>query len=94
VGRQTLMVRRRACAVSNHEARPVATSFETPLRGSQDEGLISSLRFYSTYFETVCTTLEIGRVASTLGTFNSFASASSYSGSDCSVVLALICTTW
>jgi hypothetical protein len=24
-------VRRRECAVSNHEARPVASSFETPL---------------------------------------------------------------
>jgi hypothetical protein len=27
----TLMVRRRGSAVSNHEARPVASSFETPL---------------------------------------------------------------
>jgi xanthine phosphoribosyltransferase len=34
------MVRRRECAVSNHEARLVALSFETPLRGSsQDEGI-------------------------------------------------------
>jgi hypothetical protein len=29
-----LMVRRRVSAVSNHEARLVASSFETPLRGS------------------------------------------------------------
>src|ERR1700748_2218894 len=28
---QTLMVRRRECAVSNHEARTSASSFETPL---------------------------------------------------------------
>jgi hypothetical protein len=28
------MVRRRSCAVSNHDAPLVALSFETPLRGS------------------------------------------------------------
>jgi hypothetical protein len=31
---QTLMVRRRERAVSNHEAPSLASSFETPLRGS------------------------------------------------------------
>ena len=43
------------------------------------------------YCETVCTTLPIGR-ALEVGTFSSFSSASSYSGSDWKVVLALICT--
>ena len=46
------------------------------------------------YFETVCTTLDTGRVlALAPGSFRSFASASSYSGSVASCVLALICTT-
>ena len=55
-----------------------------------DEGRESA----SSYRETVCTTLETGRAAAEVfGSFNSFASASSYSGSDASVVLALICTT-
>src|SRR6266568_6484014 len=44
------------------------------------------------YCETVCTTLVIGR-ALEVGTFSSFSSASSYSGSVWKVVFALICTT-
>ena len=43
------------------------------------------------YCETVCTTLPIGR-ALEVGTFRSFSSASSYSGSVWKVVLAFICT--
>jgi hypothetical protein len=44
------------------------------------------------YCETVCTTLETGRVLAT-GTFRVLISASSYSGNVCSDVFALICTT-
>jgi hypothetical protein len=32
------MVRRRVSAVSNHEVRSMASSFETPLRGSSEDG--------------------------------------------------------
>ena len=42
-----LMVRRRECAVSNHEVPPAASSFETRSRAPQDEGWSYRRRAYS-----------------------------------------------
>jgi hypothetical protein len=41
---QTLMVRRRPCAVANHEATMGPSSFETPLRGSSSNNGVAVMQ--------------------------------------------------
>ena len=84
--RNLLVSRPRYCPGPERKRR----SNPAPLPGGS--GLLSFCG--PSYFETVCTTLETGRVlAFAPVSFISFASASSYSGNVASCVLALICTT-
>ena len=72
---------------------PVHTK-NAPQKAGHDDGgdCKRAMRCRDCYRDTVCTTLETGRVLA-VGSFASLAKASSYSGSVCSFVFAVICTT-
>ncbi len=96
-GHKALLDRRAASSASciataSIGNRPLAF-FKTTMAGQKPgpRRAIDTSDLIQAYCETVCTTLETGR-ALWVGTFSSFSSASSYSGTDWKVVLALICT--